>query len=131
MFWLVLLLILLGGGFYFYQRMVALEHEIRAEQEREKEQQENQGNEEISVAAPLKKESPQPTTETPVEPPAEVVENPVLRIISAQPGVVQSDLYTDLPQLNKKQVQQMVRELVDAGKIKRERLGSSFKLYLA
>lgn len=132
MFWIVLLLILLGGGFYFYQRLTDLEREIRAEQEREKEQQASQGSGETSAAAPLEKESAQPAAQTvaTVDPAAEVVENPILRLICAQPGVVQTDIYVNLPQLNKKQAQQMIRELVDAGKIRRERLGSSFKLYL-
>lgn len=132
MFWIVLLLILLGGGFYFYQRLTDLEREIRAEQEREKEQQASQGSGETSAAALLEKESAQPLEQTisAADPAAEMVENPILRIICTQPGVVQSDLYADLPQLNKKQAQQMVRELVEAGKVRRERQGSSFKLYL-
>ena len=131
MFWIVLLLILLGGGFYFYQRLTDLEREIRAEQEREKEQQARQGSGETSAAAPLEKESAQPAAQTvAAEPAAELVENSILRIICAQPGVIQSDLYGDLPQLNKKQTQQMVRELVEEGKVRRERQGNSFKLYL-
>ncbi|HMB17160.1 MAG TPA: hypothetical protein VKN62_12700 [Pelovirga sp.] len=133
MFWFVLLLILLGGGFYFYQRLVALEREIRAEQEREKELQAQQVNEETGVAAPQEKASapPSPAATAAESPATEVVENPILRLICAQPGVVQSNVYAEVPQLNKKQTQQMIRELVDAGKIRRERLGSSFKLYLA
>ncbi|MBW6509960.1 MAG: hypothetical protein K0A94_10515 [Desulfuromonadales bacterium] len=132
MTWIVLLLILLGGGFYFYQRLTALEREIRAEQEREQEQQASQGSDETSFVVPLEKESAQPAAQTgaAVDPAAEMAEDPILRIICAQPGLVQSDLYANLPQLNKKQVQQMVRELVAAGKVRRERLGSSFKLYL-
>ncbi len=130
MFWFVLLLILLGLGFYFYQRMVALEQEIRADQAREKEQQ--QTDQRSEEPAPFKEASAPRTPESaaPVEPAAGVVENPILRLICSQPGVVQSAVYAELPQLNKKQAQQMIRELVDAGKIKRERLGRSFKLYL-
>ncbi len=129
MFWFVLLLILLGGGFYFYQRMVALEREIRAEQEREKELQAQQVNQD-TAAAPQKKESAAAdvAAENPV---TEIAENPILQFICAHPGVIQADLYADVPQLNKKQAQQMIRELVAAGKVRRERLGSSFKLYLA
>ena len=132
MFWIVLLLILLGGGFYFYQRMVSLEQEIRAEQEREKELQAGKGSQEPPVAAPLEKEFTQPLAEIVAtgDLAAEVAGNPILRLICAQPGVVQANVYADLPQLNKKQAQQMIRELADAGKIRREPLGSSFKLYL-
>jgi len=130
MFWFVLLLILLGGGFYFYQRMVALEQEIRAEQEREKVQQASQGGEETSVAVPLENESAQSAVAVAATDGFEgEVDHPILRLIDAKPGVVQSDIYAELPQLNKKQVQQIIRELVDAGKIRREPLGSSFKLY--
>jgi hypothetical protein len=130
MFWFVLLLILLGGGFYFYQRLVALEQEIRAEQEREKELQAKLVNQEAAVAVAHDKESV-PADAAADNPVAEVVDNPILRLVCAHPGVVQADLYADVPQLNKKQAQQMIRELVDAGKIRRERMGSSFKLYLA
>lgn len=130
MFWFVLLLILLGGGFYFYQRLVALEREIRAEQEREKELQAKLVNQEAAVATVDEKES-SPADEAADNPVGEVAENPILRLVCAHPGVIQADLYVDVPQLNKKQAQQMIRELVDAGKIRRERMGSSFKLYLA
>ncbi|MBD1400934.1 hypothetical protein [Pelovirga terrestris] len=130
MFWIVLLLILLGGSFYFYQRMVALEQEIRAEQEREKELQAQQVNQESAAAAP-KKIEPALVGAAAENPATEMAENPILQCVCAHPGVVQADLYADVPQLNKKQAQQMIRELVDAGKIRRERLGSSFKLYLA
>jgi hypothetical protein len=130
MFWFVLLLILLGGGFYFYQRLVALEQEIRAEQEREKELQAQLVNQEADDAVTHEKKSA-PADAAAGKPVAEVVENPILRLVCAHPGVVQADLYVDVPQLNKKQAQQMIRELVDAGKIRRERMGSSFKLYLA
>jgi len=130
MFWFVLLLILLGGGFYFYQRMISLEQEIRAEQEREKVQQASQGEVETSVAASHENESAQPAVAAAATDGSEgEVDNPIVRLIDEKPGVVQSDVYADLPQLNKKQVQQMIRELVDEGKIRRERLGSSFKLY--
>ena len=130
MFWFVLLLIVLGGGFYFYQRMLALEQEIRAEQEREKELQARQVNQETAAAAP-RNEEPERTVAAADNPATEIAENPILQFVCAHPGVVQADLYADIPQLNKKQAQQMIRELVDAGKIRRERLGSSFKLYLA
>jgi len=129
MFWFVLLLIVLGGGFYFYQRMLALEQEIRAEQEREKELQARQVNQD-TAAAPQKNE-PAPANAAADNPATEIAGNPILDFVCAHPGVVQADLYADIPQLNKKQAQQMIRELVDAGKIRRERLGSSFKLYLA
>jgi hypothetical protein len=130
MFWFVLLLFVLGGGFYFYQRMLALEQEIRAEQEREKELQAKQVNQETAAAAP-RNEEPERTVAAADNPATEIAENPILQFVCAHPGVVQADLYADIPQLNKKQAQQMIRELVDAGKIRRERLGSSFKLYLA
>jgi len=131
MFWFVLLLILLGGGFYFYQRMVALEQEIRAEQEREKVQQASQRVKETSVAVSIENVPGQPAMEAAATDGSDdEVYIPILRLIDARPGFVQSDIYSELPRLNKKQVQQIIRELVDAGKIRRERLGSSFKLYL-
>ena len=36
MFWFIILLLFVGAGFYFYQKMMAIEREIRAEQEIEK-----------------------------------------------------------------------------------------------
>lgn len=130
MFWFVLLLILLGGGFYFYQRMLALEQEIRTEQQQEKELQARQVKQD-TVAATSSEKEPAAVDVTADKPATEIAENPILQFVCAHPGVVQADLYADLPQLNKKQAQQMIRELVEAGKIRRERLGSSFKLYLA
>ncbi len=134
MFWFVLFLILLGGGFYFYQRMITLERQIRAEQALEKERQHSERQ--VTVPAPESAPTPETTSPSvtastaPGDHPVEGEQDPVLGAIHLQPGVLQADIYEQLPELNKKQVQQMIRQLVEEGKVRRERAGSSYQLYL-
>ena len=136
MFWFVLLLILMGGAFYFYQRMRALEQQIRADQALEKERQQSQqqkanvpGSSAVSEAS--EKSAPVVEPESTTSGGQSVdSRQPVISAIQSQPGVLQTDIYGQLPQLSKRQVQQLIRQLTDEGKIRRERSGSSYQLYL-
>lgn len=134
MFWIVVFLLLLGGTFYFYQKMKALEQQIRAEQALEKASYQSESAAADS-ATELTSAAPTPARTVPAapasgEPSVETVSDPVLHAIESQPGVLQADIYAQLHEFNKRQVQQMIRQLVEDGKVRRERAGSSYQLYL-
>ena len=134
MFWFILFLVLLGAGFYFYQRMTALERQIRAEQALEKEHQQAQQPGTASGAGPVsgaeKTSRTVPASTASDEQSVDTAQDPVFSVIHSQPGVLQADIYDQLPQFSKRQTQQMIRQLVKDGKIRRERTGSSYQLYL-
>ncbi|MFO7766390.1 MAG: helix-turn-helix domain-containing protein [Pelovirga sp.] len=134
MFWIVLFLLLLGGLFYLYQKMKALEQQIRAEQALEKASQQLESTAadsatELASAAqnPSRTVSPAPASDGQS---INTACDPVLHAIDSQPGVLQADIYDQLRQFKKRQVQQMIRQLVEDGKVRRERAGNSYQLYL-
>lgn len=142
MLWFILLLIMLGGGFYGYYKLREIEGQIRAEQAREKEQAQRAQKRETGEGSATPKDqkgaatrqgmrgknagavSPEPSSEA-------AGESAVLRAVQSQPGIVQSDLYAQFPAAGKKQLQQQIKQMADAGHIKRVSHRSSYRLYPA
>jgi len=142
MFWFIVLLLLLGAGFYFYQKLMTIEREIRAEQGAEK-----------AAAAPKDsvtrgKAEPEPRQEPASDPPmvsSEVekmtakatpvadesfsLEDEVLAAVINLPGVKQTELYNSFPDVDKKRLQQLIKDLADGGRLIREKQGSSYVLH--
>jgi len=53
----------------------------------------------------------------------------LMRQISAQPGLVQTDLYSRISGFNRKQIQQSLLEMDRQGVIRRERLKGSYRIF--
>lgn len=53
----------------------------------------------------------------------------LMRLISAQPGLVQTDLYSRISGFNRKQIQQSLLEMDRQGVIRRERLKGSYRIF--
>lgn len=146
MFWIVVLLLLAGAGFFFYQKMMAIEQEIRAEQEEESvaETEKPAETEEPPVAEEKVEKVEEETSDPPVVTPevekmaakAEPVddkeltlEDEILAAVQNLPGIKQTELYSSFSDVSKKQLQQLFKEMDDSGKLKREKKGSSYLLY--
>lgn len=141
MFWFIVLLLLAGAGFYFYQKMMDIEREIRAEQDT------GQASAGVSAAAepepePAEADNSDSTLVTPevdkmaakVVPVADAsfcLEDEILAAVENLPGIKQTELYSSFADVNKKQLQQLLKELDEAGKLKREKKGSSYLIYPA
>ena len=135
MFAFIVLLIVAGACFYFYQRLTALEQEIRAEQARAKAAA-------VTPEPPVspEKEEPAPVVEK-VEPaPAPVeaepkesasLEKAILAAVAKTPGIKQTELYDFFGSIDKKQLQKTVKGIADGGQLKREKKGNSYLLYPA
>ena len=139
MFWFIVLLLLAGAGFYFYQKLMVIEREIRADQDAEKAAEQSGP---VVATTPV---AAQETTDDPVIVTPEVekmtsraapvadtdmsLEDEVLAAVANLPGIKQTELYASFTDVDKKQLQQMLKELDDAGKIRREKKGSSYLLY--
>ena len=137
MFWFVVLLLVVGAGFYFYQKMMAIEREIRAEQEAEQavakitESDEAGGTEAEAAVPPIvtlevekKVVSAEPVADEPLS-----LEEEVLVAVKNMPGIKQIELYSSFVDVNKKQLQKTLKELDDTGKVRREKQGSSYQLF--
>ncbi len=124
MFAFIVLLIVAGACFYFYQRLNAIEQEIRAEQAQQK----------VAAAAPQApvgsaKEKPLPVVEeaeTVAAPVAEPVKEEAVKVgagadletsivaeVVKNPGMKQPELYKLFADINKKQLQKNCK---DAGR---------------
>ena len=148
MFWFIALLLLVGAGFYFYQKMMAIEQEIRAEQEAEQPAP--------SVSEPVKEKEQEPAPEPepevaqddepdphvvtpevekmtakadPVADEALSLEDEILAAVENLPGMKQTEIYESFTDVSKKQLQQLIKDMADSGKLKREKKGNSYLLY--
>lgn len=153
MAWFIVLLLVLGGGFYGYYKFKEIERQIRDEQAQEKQEtqqgQQKQSGQDSSTSGDSHVSAPKSAVENEASPVTRVEkqqaggtsadepsaapagEPAILRAVQSQPGIVQSDLYTQFPAANKKQLQQQIKKMSDEGNIKRESYRSSYRLYPA
>lgn len=133
MFWFIVFLLILGAGFYFYQKVMVIEREIRAEQEEERmAQADREMLDEDKVRESAEETISEPLTvikKAGASQTADSFDVMLLQQISEQPGIKQTSLYPLYPDFDKKQLQQLLKEMTDAGKIKREKQGSSYLLF--
>ena len=146
MFWFIVLLLLAGAGFFFYQKMMTIEREIREEQDTDQVVNETtavqpvseealeepaKGTDEAAVDSQIVTPEVEDMT-TKVEPVADEsfsLEDEILAAVNNLPGVKQTELYDSFTDVTKKHLQQVLKEMDDSGKLKREKKGSSYLLY--
>ena len=140
MFCFIVFLLLVGAGFYFYQKLKAIEAEIRAERKDESvhcpasqdsvasDPEKNVFEEEAVVVEPVAKSNVDPK---PIKAEMTGNEAAIIAVVKKQAGMKQTDLYVQLADINKKQLQQTVKDMTDNGVLRREKKGSSYLLYIA
>lgn len=140
MFWFIVLLLLAGAGFFFYQKMMAIEREIRAEQEADSAAE---AGEPVKTEAPVAEEeedaldphvvTPEVEKMTakaePVDDDGLSLEDEILIAVKNLPGIKQTELYSSFSDVSKKHLQQVLKDMDDSEKLKREKKGSSYLLY--
>ena len=57
------------------------------------------------------------------------LEETILAEVTKQPGIKQTELYLFFAATNKKQLQQLIKEMADNGVLRREKQASSYLLY--
>ncbi|MCF6265529.1 MAG: hypothetical protein L3J57_03165 [Desulfuromusa sp.] len=133
MFWFIVLLLFVGAGFYFYQKIISIEREIQAEQEMSLAQSTaTQKSEKRLEEPPHETVFDSTESDSPVVPIASEsssLEESILTEVTRQPGLKQTDLYPLFADTNKKQLQRLIKEMADNGRLKRERKSSSYLLY--
>ena len=131
MVWFVILLLVLGGGFYLYTKLKKIEQEILAEQEAEKQARQQQLREQTAETSGNLAADEQPSPAGPVddEEDSSQLAEQLLRAVTQQPGIKQTALYPMFAAVPKRTLQYTLRELTDAGRLKREKIGNSFLLY--
>lgn len=137
MFWFIILLLVVGAGFYFYQKLIAIEREIHAEQQAytaalQKVEKVPEEVPDVKEPAPEKEDPASETAPTPVvtekgEPIS--LEEMIYAAVNKQAGIKQTDLYPIFSATGKKQLQRLIKKLADDGRLRREKQGSSYLLY--
>jgi len=112
------------GGYFACRGLKTMEEEIRDEiAGREAATGVEEGSSQEDSALP-----PGPAaTPTPVV----TLESQVLNLIRTRPGRLQVDLYRDLSQVNRKELQELLLRLDRAGKVRRVKEKSTYKLFPA
>lgn len=113
----IFLLLLSAGAVFVYRYLVTLEREIRFEI--------GSGDKE-----PADEKRPNNTVGQSVSVQAVSLDQRLLSVIKASPGVVQTALYAAVQDVDKKLVQKELLLLDRTGKISRIRSGNSYQLYL-
>lgn len=137
MFWFIVLLLILGAGFYVYQKLMAIEREIRAEQEAEQTgsdvieaETEDEMTEELSDPPVVTPEVESMAAKAKPVPDGKLdLDEEILIAVKNMPGMKQTELYSSFADVNRKRLQQLLKEMDDAGQIKREKQGSSYLLF--
>jgi len=121
-FWLFLILVILilAGG-WFYRRLLDIEQDIRREM----------AEEQVATAdrddVPAEEETPENRSQEPAEAPD--VEQRILDIVSAESGLLQTDLYDRFAGLPRRKLQQLLRSMEGDGRLRREKEKGSYRLY--
>ena len=116
MVWFIFLLFVVGGAFFAYRYLVALEKEIRAEI--------GSGEESVSISV----KSPESPEKKPTVIESVSIDQRIKSIIMAQPGILQTELYVAINDIDKKIIQKELLNLDRSGKISRSRAGNTFQL---
>jgi predicted DNA repair protein MutK len=127
MFWFIVFLLMLGAVFYMYQNLRTIEKEILEEQQKEKEESCQNKDPEPKPVTLHAVDAVKSHIDSDNQPEAD---NELIALIKANPGIKQTELYARISEGNTKQVQQMLKKMSDGGEIRREKEGSSYRLYV-
>lgn len=126
LFFILLFCALVIGGYYVYQRLLKIERDIRADQYATVK----------DAAPPLKTDDEPAVVDTPSGPETAAgtserlgLREQIISTIEEQPGLAQTDLYSKIPDAERRVLQQLLRELDQSGRLKREKKGNSYLLY--
>jgi len=108
-----------AGGYYCYRRLQGMEQEIRDEQKKSPDPPEpeeiksgsagDSGGQERAIVSSLATQ--------------------LVFLAQAEPGILQTELYRRFPGENRRTLQELLRQLADEGRLRREKVKSSFRIY--
>jgi len=134
-----LLILLLGVGlWYVVRKLRELEAEIRRdiEEKNRSSEEEDAGGEKVTPADNDQPNQQRDLTPKPDRTLAEKTEEGptaidlrVLALVAEFPGLLQTELYGRLPDLNRRELQQLLLKLDREGRIRREKQGGSYRVF--
>lgn len=134
-FWFLLLLVVVAGGIYLYQKLLAIEQEIRREQYNPTPVSTEESGDEVvkaEVAPPIFKEQVKLEPAVPddnEDSESGGLEEGLLKVVTDLPGLLQTELYALFPGEERKRLQALLLRLDRKGLIKREKKKSSYRVF--
>jgi len=125
LFFILMLLALIAAGYYVYQRLLKIEREIRAGQLRAAGEEDR----------PAMKPDKGPVPPVPEAAAGDIpfggagLKERIMLAVEGTPGLAQTELYEKLPDGDRRELQKLLRELDQSGQLRREKKGSSYRLY--
>ncbi len=131
-FWsFLILVVLILAGAWFYRRLQDLEKDLRREMEADA----AAGRTEKTVVGNGDVLPPNGSTVSPVDEPVarepEDLAGRVSDLVAAEPGMRQTDFYNHMPDVPRKALQELLRNMEHEGGLRREKDRGSYKLYPA
>lgn len=127
--YVVLLLLAIAVG-YAVMRLRALEGEIRAEQSAPPSTEVPTPVAKVATAEPEAQDKTlQPINEPQVAPAEESLRMKLLRLIMQQPGIVQTEVYAHFTTEERREIQNLLRDLDQQALLRREKQGNTYALY--
>ena len=126
LFFILLLIAFIAAGYYVYQRLLKVEREIRADQHALVEEDDSVIKSDLEPVAP---EPAQKVAES--DPIAEDVglNDQIMLVVEASPGLAQAEIYDKFPGTDRRELQKLLRQLDQTGQLRREKKGSSYRIY--
>ena len=127
LFFILLLIAMIAAGYYVYQRLLQVEREIRADQ-RALVPEENSPTLDAGINSPV------PASESKLDASAGLalelgIQERSGQAVEENPGLSQPELYAQFPAEDRRELQKLLRELDQSGQLRREKKGSSYRLY--
>ncbi len=123
-FFILLLLALIAAGYYVYKRLLKIEHEIRASRPS------LAGEEDRPATKPDKGPvAPVPEAAEDHVPFGAGLKEQIMLAVEASPGLAQAEIYEKFPEADRRELQKLLRKLDQSGQLRREKKGSSYRLY--
>ncbi len=126
LFFILLLIAFIVAGYYVYQRLLKIEREIRADQHSLVEEDDSVIESDIEPVSP---EPAQKVEDSDALSEDIGLNDQIVLVVEGSPGLAQAEIYDKFPNEDRRELQKLLRQLDQAGRLRREKKGSSYRIY--
>lgn len=126
LFFILLLIAFIVAGYYIYQRLLKVEREIRADQRALVDEDDSVIEPDV-VPVPPKSVLKVADSDALLE--AVGLKEQITSVVEGSPGLAQVEIYDKFPDENRRELQKLLRQLDQGGQLRREKKGSSYRIY--
>ncbi len=126
LFFILLLIAFVVAGYYVYQRLLKIEREIRADQHALVEEDDSviEPDIELVSSGPAQKVEDNDALSEDMS-----LNDQIVLAVEGSPGLAQAEIYDKFPDNDRRELQKLLRQLDQSGQLRREKKGSSYRIY--